>query len=153
MKDVTTSKEGAFGLHTREDWLAHLERELQRFRASPNDRDAAISFFVKAESMLDWKFPGDANARDRNDVRDGEPLLHVVWDLASLAKHLEVRPGHVSVDASGMLGEFFDGQFFDGPFFGELSIKLKGAAATQFGERIRAVDFAERVLQYWRTHA
>jgi hypothetical protein len=144
---------GAFDLQTSRDWLARLERELQRFRAAPNDRDAAINFFVAAESMLDWKNPGDQNASTRKAMRDSEPLLRVVWDLASLSKHLQVRPQHDSVDASGIFGEFFGGAFFGGPFFGALSVKLKGPAAAQFGPSISAVELAERVAVYWRAHA
>jgi hypothetical protein len=144
---------GAFDLQTPQDWLQRLERELQRFRTTPNDRDAAINFFVAAESMLDWKNPGDHNANTRKTIRDSEPLLRVVWDLASLSKHLQVRANHDSVDASGVFGEFFGGSFFGGPFFGTLSVKLKGPVAAQFGPSISALELAERVMVYWKAHA
>jgi len=144
---------GAFDLQTPQDWLQRLERELQRFRTTPNDRDAAINFFVAAESMLDWKNPGDHKASTRKTIRDSEPLLRVVWDLASLSKHLQVRPNHDSVDASGVFGEFFGGSFFGGRFFGTLSVKLKGPAAAQFGPSISALELAERVMVYWNAHA
>lgn len=144
---------GAFDLQTSQDWLQRLERELQRFRETPNDRDAAINFFVAAESMLDWKHPGDQNASVRKAIRASEALLRVVWDLASLSKHLQVRPQHDSVDASGVFGEFFGGSFFGGQFFGTLLVKLKGPAAAQFGSSLSAIELAERTLVYWRAHA
>lgn len=144
---------GAFDLQTSQDWLERLERELQRFRTTPNDRDAAINFFVAAESMLDWKHPGDQNASVRKTIRDSEPLLRVVWDLASLSKHLQVRPQHNSVDTSGVLGEFFGGSFFGGQFFGTLTVKLKGSAAAQFGPSLSAIELAERAVTYWKAHA
>jgi hypothetical protein len=56
---------GAFDLKTPQDWLQRLERELAKFQAAPNDRDVAINFFVAAESMLDWKHPGDGIACER----------------------------------------------------------------------------------------
>jgi len=144
---------GAFDLQTTEDWLQRLERELEHFRISSDDRDAAINFFVAAESMLDWKNPGDRNRNTRKAIRDSEPMLRVVWDLASLSKHQEVRDGHDSVDASGVLGEFFGGSFFGGPFFGSLTVKLKGSAAAQLGPSISAIQLAERVVAYWKAHA
>lgn len=144
---------GAFDLQTSQDWLQRLERELQRLRATPNDRDVAINFFVAAESMLDWKNPGDQNAGLRKTIRDAEPVLRVVWDLASLSKHLHVRPQHDSVDTSGVFGEFFGGSFFGGQFFGALSVKLKGPAAAEFGPSISAIELAERTVAYWRSHA
>ena len=143
---------GAFDLQTSQDWLLRLERELQRLRADPNNRDTAINFFVAAESMLDWKNPGDHNAAIRKAIRDSEPLLRVVWDLASLSKHQQVRPRHDSVDASGVIGGFFGGKFFGGNFFGTLSVKLKGTAAAQMGPSISAIDLAERVVTYWKAH-
>ena len=145
--------QGAFDLKTPQDWLKRLGRELEKFRAKPNDRDAAINFFVAAESMLDWKHPGDNNANARRTVRDSEPLLRVVWDLASLSKHLEVRPNHDSVGDSGTFGEFFGGSFFGGPFFGQLSVKLRGPAAAQLGTSVPAIDLAERAVAYWKAHA
>ncbi len=144
---------GAFDLQTTQDWLQRLERELQRLRTSPNDRDAAINFFVAAESMLDWKSPGDQNANTRKALRDSEVILKVVWDLASMSKHQQVRPNHDSVGASGVLGEFFGGSFFGGPFFGALTVKLKGPAAAQLGSSILAIDLAERVIAYWKANA
>ena len=145
--------QGAFDLQTPQDWLQRLERELEKFRSAPNDRDAAINFFVAAESMLDWKHPGDWNANTRKGIRDLEPLLRVIWDLASLSKHRSVRPNHNSVDDSGVLGEFFGGGFFGGSFFGKLSVKLKGPGATQLGPSVLAIDLAERAVKYWKAHA
>jgi len=142
--------QGAFDLKTPQDWFQRLEREFANLRAAPNNRDMVINFFVAAESMLDWKYPGDGNAAVRKAVRDSEPLLLVVWDLASLSKHLAVRQNHKSVDESGLFGEFFDGGFFDVPFFGQLSVQLKGAAAAQFGGSVLAVELAERTMAYWK---
>lgn len=145
--------QGAFDLQTAQDWLQRLERELQTFQAKPNDRDAAVNFFIAAESMLDWKHPGDGNASTRKTIRDSEPLLKVIWDLASLSKHRDVRPNHDSVDDSGGFGEFFGGWFFGGSFFGELSVKLRGPAAAQLGPSVSAIELAERVVAYWKAHA
>ena len=144
--------QGTFDLHTTQDWLQRLERELNKFRQAPNDRDAAINFFVAAESMLDWKHPGDGNAVTRKIARDSEPLLRVIWDLASLSKHRDVRPNHDSVDGSGVFGEFFGGNFFGGQFFGELSVKLRGPAAAQLGKSVAAIELAERTVVYWKAH-
>jgi hypothetical protein len=145
--------QGAFDLQTAQDWLQRLERELQTFRAKPNDRDAAVNFFIAAESMLDWKHPGDGNASTRKIIRDSEPLLKVIWDLASLSKHRDVRPNHDSVDDSGVLGEFFGGRFFGGSFFGELSVRSRGPAAARLGPSVSAIELAERAVAYWRAHA
>ena len=144
---------GTFDLRTPHDLLAKLERELQRLRTSPNDKDAAINFFIAAESMLDWKNPGGPSSGIRKSVRDSEPLLQVVWDLASRSKHFDqLHPGHQSVDDSGTFGEFFGGDFFGGKFFGVLSVKFKGDAAKHLGTSLPALDLAEKVFAYWKGH-
>jgi hypothetical protein len=111
-----------FDLKTAQGWLERLERELQKFREAPNDRDAAINFFIAAESMLDWKYPGDGKKAIRKAARDSEPLLRVVWDLASSSKHRDVRPNHDSVDSSGVLGEFFGGNSLEALSLAGLSL-------------------------------
>jgi hypothetical protein len=145
---------GAFGLETPKDLLGKLERDFDKLRLSPNDKDLAFNFFVTAEQMLDWIHPGSANKRTREDLRNAEPLLQVVSHLANSSKHFDnLAKHHQSVEKSGSFGAFFGGAFFGGGFqVGDsLLILLKGDAANAFGPSRPALDIAERVLAYWRS--
>lgn len=143
---------GVFDLQSPKDVLGKLERELERLRIAPNDKDAAINFFITAESMLDWKFPGDPNALVRKEYRNREPLLLVVWDLASKSKHRDLRSQHKSVESSGMAGKFFGGSFFEGPFFGTLSVTLTETYGNDGPRSLSALELAGKVFEYWKAH-
>ena len=144
--------QGAFGLETPQDLLGKLRREFERLRANPNDQDSAFNFFVTAEQMLDWVYPGNPNKNAREALRNAELLLQVVSHLASKSKHYDqLARHHRSVDSSGSVGPFFGGKFFGGGFFGSSRqmIQFKGQAAKTFGESMPAVELAQRVLSFW----
>jgi hypothetical protein len=144
--------QGAFGLETPQDLLGKLRREFDKLRANPNDQDSAFNFFVTAEQMLDWLYPGNPNKNTREALRNAELLLQVVSHLASKSKHFDqLAAHHRSVGISGSVGPFFGGSFFGGGFFGSSRqlIHFKGQAARTFGESMLAVELAERVLVFW----
>ena len=145
---------GAFGLETPQDLLRKLQRELDRLRASPDDQDVAFNFFVTAEQMPDWLYPGNTNKKTREAIRNSEHLLQVVSHLASSSKHFDkLSAHHKSVERSGAFGAFFGGAFFGGGFFGgsRLLIIFKGDAAVTFGPSRPALQVAEDVVAYWKT--
>jgi len=144
---------GAFGLETPKDLLGKLERELEKLRVSPNDRDSAFNFFVTAEQMLDWLYLGKANRATREALRKAEPLLKVVSHLANSSKHFDqLAKHHQSVDKSGSFGAFFDGSFFGGGFFGgeRLLIVFRGDATKSFGQSKPVIEVAEKVYRFWQ---
>src|SRR5262245_61541692 len=144
---------GAFGLETPKDLLGKLGRELDKLRASPDDHDAAFNFFVTAEHMLDWLYPGNGNKATRERMRNEEPLLKAVSHLASSSKHFDqLAKHHQSVEMSGPVGPFFGGRFFGGGFFGgdKQSITFRGEAAKSYGQSEPALELAEEVFAFWK---
>jgi hypothetical protein len=144
-----TYRAGIFNLTRPSDLLQKLGRELRRLQAAPDDVDHAFNFFVTAEHLPDWL------GSRRRSTRKNEPiLLQVVWDIASGAKHFELRESHQSVASTTRQGYFADrywarGHFAKGHFGATLIIHLSGAAANALGPSITALGLAEQVHGYW----
>lgn len=148
---------GFGSLNSAKDLLKKLEADFEGLRAAPTDTYLAYNFFVTAEHMLDWLFPGDVGTEgpsDRAKERKSQVLLQVVSNLANGAKHFEPNPERhdtVShVDESG--SSFGEGSFGVGPYGGGLIVTLENKAAEQFGPSVSALSLAERMLEYWRSH-
>ena len=149
---MTTGGFKGFGsLKTQIDLLQKIQHDFLRLRDAPDDVYAAFDFFVSAYHMLDWLHPNDDVGRKTEEAKS--PLLQVCSHLANGAKHFEATAKqHKSVnDVVSENGKFFGGSFFGGAFFGGLSIQLDGQAASIFGAKVEAVDFAKKVLAHWET--
>jgi len=140
---------GFGSLKTPIDLLHKIQHDFLRLRDAPNDVYAAFDFYVSAYHMLDWLHPKDDAGRRAEEAQ--YPLLQVCSHLANGAKHFEATAKqHTSVnDVVSENGMFFGGQFFGGPFLGGLFIQLDGQAASIFGAKVEAVDFAKQVLAHW----
>jgi hypothetical protein len=154
-------KSGYFSLGTVDDLFFKMERDLRRLEASPLDVDMAFNFFITAEHLLDWKYPGDGNKTRRAEERNKSVLLQIVWDLASGAKHFETRKNHKSVARTDQVERsywprgFWKPGYWKPGFWGSvevLVIALEGDAAKEFGSSIDVVPLARCVLQYWKDH-
>jgi hypothetical protein len=151
-----------FGLLTAHDLREKLRRDLDRMKAAPADFDSAFNFFVTAESLLDWAYPGDASRDARKSVKDGSVHLQVCSHIANGAKHLELRDRqHKSVESvkavrGGMFPEsYFPRDYFPDDYFGArcLVVHLKDVAAAGLGESIASLELAERVMAFWDSQA
>lgn len=142
---------GIFDLKSPADLLAKLRRELERLRAAPNDVDHAYNFFVTAEHMLDWMYPGSAGKQRRATERRKLPLLQLVSHIASGAKHFDhLGPHHQSVASTGLVAQH-PSPMMQRIFPSELSIVAVGAAGESLGgSRITALALAEQVYAYWQ---
>lgn len=92
MADLRTK--GFFDLQTAVDLLGKLEREFRRMQAAPLDVDHAFNFFVTAEHLLDWLYPGRENRRVREKARTGHYLLALVSHIANGSKHFQAEAAH-----------------------------------------------------------
>jgi hypothetical protein len=147
---------GVFDLDNPAALLAKLGRELDRLRDEPKSVDHAFNFFVTAEHMLDWVYPGDSNEPVRRHVRETNTLLQVASHLANGAKHFVVRRHHRSVTSTEKNGGFWATGYWPGGFFGRgywpepgLVVLLDGAAAQTLGHMVTALDLAEDVYRFW----
>lgn len=143
-----------FDLKTPADLREKLRRDLARLKSSPLDSDAAFNFFVTAEHMVDWVYPGRANAEKRKRARKSSALLRVCSHLANGAKHLELDDGrHDSVSSTIVLGGFGVGGYGEGGYgSAALWVRLQGDAAKELGTAADAVDLAGRVMEFWDSH-
>jgi hypothetical protein len=118
------------------------------------DAYLAFNFFITAEHLLDWQFPGQANEPQRRVARQTDVLLEITSHIASGAKHFIVEAKHhKSVVATQRRSGYF-GRYM-GHWFGHsmgargLFVVLDGSAATHLGQSISAVELARRVMAYW----
>jgi hypothetical protein len=146
---------GIFKLRTPRDLLAKLRREYERLRKKPTDTDTAFNFFVTAEHILDWLYPGKKNEAKRKAARKAEVLLQVVSHIASGAKHFDDLSGHhQSVQRSDfVIVEVWVPPVMDRPNENHIGIRLTGDAAAAFGDSLTAVGLAQRVLAFWESYS
>ena len=124
---------------------------------APANTYAAFNFFITAEHMLDWLYPGDHGTSGwgkRKAERESEVLLRIVSNIANGAKHFKPNPKlHDSVthvDHSDAL--YGQGPYGAGPYGGDLIVTLDGDAATKYGPSISILALAQHVLDYWKSH-
>ena len=63
---------GVFNLRTPIDLLDKLKYDYAVFEKDKNNPYLAFNFFVTAEHMLDWIYPGYSNKGKRTALRDSE---------------------------------------------------------------------------------
>jgi hypothetical protein len=153
--------QGIFQITTAVDLRSKLRRDLERLKNEPLNSDAAFNFFVTAEHLLDWVYPGRGNQK-RTKERKGSVLLQVCSHLANGAKHFKVEdPQHESVSSTRTASGYFPASsfppaYFPNAYFGagrRLVIGLEGEAARQLGKDISVIDLAEKVMEYWNKHS
>jgi hypothetical protein len=114
----------------------------------------AFDFFVTAEHLLDWQYPGDANKQRRTDERRSEVLLQICSHIATGGKHFQVEsPHHQSVKGSELRGGGFSPLGFQNNAFqvGRLFVNLDGSAAAIYGPSIEVTALASKILDLWNT--
>ena len=154
--------QGVFQLVGPTDLRAKLRRDLKRFSEEPLNPDMAFNFFVTAEHMLDWVYPGRANSKRRTAEKRESALLRVCSHLANGAKHFEVEdPQHDSVKSTGTAGGYLSPSYFPSAYLADayfgagrvLVVRLGPAASAALAPVVPALTLAEQVLQYWDSHS
>jgi hypothetical protein len=153
---------GIFSKKEPKDLFAKLQKDFDRLKENQLDEDAALDFFITAESLTDWFFPGRMNKEQQMLHRNSSILLQIVSHIASSAKHFKVEAKHHnSVSETGKvmggLASFgaraFRASTFK-PIFNhtkKLVIYLDGEAKDQLGESIEVNVLATKVLEYWHS--
>ncbi len=158
---------GIFNLKTTAELLQKLDHDLQLIKKNPGDPYLAFNFIVTAEQMLDWEYPGNANRKKRENMRDDE-LLQVCSHLATGAKHfIPEAKHHKSVKNSRKVGYYDGGALPKGSIPigavpirsvpGRWSYKLivefsEKAAVRRFGKTIFVTDLATQIFDFWKNH-
>ena len=150
---------GAFTLNDSLDLLEKLESDYQLLSRERGNAYLAFNFFVTAEHMLDWIYPGYANKSKRRSERESEIVLQVCSHLANGAKHFiaEARHHNTVSDSNkkrrwNPLGGPFVSPLLSYGGIPTLYITLEGDAEAVLGRSITALKLAELVLNYWKQH-
>lgn len=137
------------------DLLAKLRHDYSRVAQNPGDEYAAFDFFVTAEHLVDWLWPGQANRANREQFRSSNPLLEITSHIASGVKHFVAEAKHhQSVSHADVASAAFSGDFDPSAFqtADGLFVTLEARAAALFGPRIGVLPLAERILRFWEHH-
>lgn len=145
--------EGFLELKGPIDLLEKLRHDMRLLEKDPMDTYLAFNFFVTAEHLADWLYPGFANSAALKQFRKGSLLLQMCSHLANGIKHFRAEAKHhKSVSgATKRLGAFGNafGNVYGSVFGRGISIQLDGDAKQQYGEEINAVVLARHVLNFW----
>lgn len=149
--------QGFFEIKTAQDLLGKLKREYAQLDKSPLNQDIAFNFFITAEHMSDWLYPGKTTEQisKRTILRRSNILLQVCSHIANGSKHFKAEEKHhKSVSRTSLVEGIFDPCIFDNKIFdgGCLMIYLDGDAATELSPSIDAVELARRVLEFWENY-
>jgi len=138
---------GFFLLRTTNDLLQKLEWDFKKLKQHPIDVDLAFNFFVTAEHILDWKYPGRANKSNRKKLHNAEVLLQVTSHLASGAKHFNVEAKHhTSVKDTGGVA-YWPKRYWPRSYWPEsLIVHLDGNAASMSSSQIRFCNYPSKIL-------
>lgn len=147
--------EGFADLRTARDLLKKLEHDYEVLRQEPTSSYNAFNFFVTAEHILDWRYPGGRGsdgAEKRHALRSSSELLKVVSHIANGAKHLILDdPRHQSVQHVDQVSTpYSSGAYGAGPYGGGMIVTLEGPAAAELGASISVIDLARRVVAFWQ---
>ena len=147
---------GVFDLNSPKDLLNKLRHDYQLMEDHPFDSYLAFNFFVTAEAMLDWIYPGQTNNPNRRNLRNSEILLQITSHIASGAKHFSHLSSHHNsltdtTPTAGYFSNYFPKGYFPPGYFGDgvLLIRLDGDAEMKYGKKITALKLAKEVLEYW----
>jgi hypothetical protein len=146
---------GIFSSNSPEDLLRMLDEQYHDLKKEPLNERYAFNFFVIAESLLDWKYPGYSNKKDRQDAQKKEPVLQVISHIASGAKHFTVEAKHHnSVSSTSVTPGYFPPGYMPSTpknYFpeSELIVSLENDAEAAFGKVISACDLAQIAIDYW----
>ena len=162
MTDSSPRRNGFARLQTFEDLRNKLRHDLERVRAEPFNSYAMFDFFVTADHLLDWAYPGRVNTERRSEMRRSEALLAIVNAISAGAKHFIAEAPHhdpgTRVSASGRFDHRsfdparFSPQYFD---FGRIKVKLSRSTGAKIGvgDSIDGVLLAEKVAAFWEAHS
>jgi len=148
---------GTFELKTPHDLLKKLQFDLHQLENDSTNTYLAFNFFVTAEHMKDWLYPGKSNKAIREALENSSVLLQVCSHVANGAKHFNVEAKHhysvVDTEKSGGYwgSGYFASNYWPRGYFakGALNIILQGDAELQLGASISALSLAQRIVEFW----
>lgn len=156
--------QGIFTIDKPSKLLKKLEHDYEALRNDRNNSYLAFNFFVTAEHMLDWIYPGRSNNSQRSSERNKSIILQICSHIANGAKHFKVEDKrHKSVSnthkgggagfGGANLGTILIGGNGNLPTGSSLFIRLDGDAEKQYGTTVNVLLLAEDTLSFWQNHS
>ena len=120
--------------------------------ANPLDSHACFNFFVTAEHMPEWLYPGDQNKKKREDLKK-EPLLRICSQIANGGKHFTTDDERHNSIASTAVSEMVwinPRKPASSPRAVEFVINLNPDEAAALGFTTMNVrELVRRILDFW----
>jgi hypothetical protein len=159
IEGAPTTMKGTFELKSPSDLLEKLRFDARELENDPTNTYLAFNFFVTAEHMKDWLYPGQSNKAIRERLEKTSILLQVCSHVANGAKHFQIEAKHhrsvvETAKAGGYWGaNYWASNYWPRSYFakGALTIVLQGDAEQQLGPSIGALELAQRIVEFW-TH-
>lgn len=153
---------GFFELERPEQLVKKLRYDLDRMRYDvPVDQYAALDFFMTAENITHWLYPGDGEDQERRKALvNSHHLLGITSHIANGAKHFRAtRVWHDFVATAHRERYWGEGYVEESPRHTEgwidqpLIISLTPKAAAAMGQpTIDVRDLARPVLKFWEDY-
>jgi hypothetical protein len=147
---MSTPKErGVFALRTAAVLLRKLRHDYERMERDSLDQYGAFDFFVTADHLPDWIYPGRKSENQRRSLRSADWRLLVCHQLANGLKHFEARRAtHDSVRGT---------EFHEGPFSDDFSMDFDRSmllihlhsGVSEGHEAIEAGELARWLVDFW----
>ncbi len=155
--ELNAVMKGFFELQTPGDLLRKLRADLEDLKKQPRNSYLAFNFFVTAEHMKDWLFPGYEKTQKRKAIHDSSQVLQICSHVANGAKHFVAQSSqHKAVSDTKRRGGYWASNYWASSYWGAgywskggLFVELQGEAAKELGPQIAVVALAEKVLDYW----
>ena len=151
---------GVFTLTTPADLVRKLRLDYSTLEQDPNNPYLAFNFFVTAEHLLDWIYPGYENKAKREAEREAEVLLQICSHLASGAKHFVAEAKHhtsvsgtVQRVGNPLQSRLLNSPLLHGGGIPGLCVNLEGKAKDALGSSIQVARLAVLTLKFWENHA
>lgn len=120
--------------------------------ADPLNSHACFNFFVTAEHMPEWLYPGDANKKKRGDIKT-QPLLRICPQIANGGKHFTTDDERHNAIASTAVSEvvWINPRNPDSRASAvEFVIHLNTEEAVVFGcTTMNVRELVKRILDFW----
>lgn len=152
---MTTAFKGFAKLQQPADLYLKLVHDRKRMALEPRDPYAAFDFFVTAEHMLDWVFPGmDKGPKaKRTALRKSSPVLRIVSHVANGSKHFAAESKHhqsvENIVSSGYAEEDYAENYFEVLLVVELSAAEQSELEARF---LTTLQLPDRALAFWETY-
>jgi hypothetical protein len=150
---------GIFELQSPKDLLRKLRFDFEQLQKRPANTYSAFNFFVTAELMKDWLYPGrdSVSQAKREAIENSSRVLQVCSHLANGAKHFRAEARHHrSVKDTHRTGGYWNARYWAANYWaagywskGGLFVDLQGDAAKELGARVSVIVLAESVLAFW----